>query len=156
MFITKKVILESKLEIPQILSRINEVTSSFSDKSLKTQFEGEIVENSFRILPSYDYSRNDRIRPEIKGLIINNVKLQKREIHLSFFLPAGLRLLLIVTVVVNLAIITFPQLIDRSLKEDYRLLHLIFFLVFLMIFFVTYSIRISKSIKIFKRLWNVM
>jgi hypothetical protein len=143
MFITKKVILESKLEIPQILSRINEVTSSFSDKSLKTKFEGEIDENGFRILPSYDYSQNDRIRPEIKGLIVNNVKLQKREIHLSFLLPAGLRLLLIVTLVVNVAIITFPQLIDRSLK-DYRLLHVIFFLVFLIIFFVTYSLRISK------------
>jgi len=150
MIFGKKVNYYTELEIEEINSRLNSITEKFhtnSDDYFK--FEGKIMKDEFKILPTFDYGPREQLRPEIIGNL--NKKENITEIKLTFQLPEELKVLLIFAIILNFLIVTlmigFPDLIDSSFWNMWWLI-LILIPVTFIILQIYFNSKINKSERI--------
>ena len=157
MFFNKKIILETGMELEDVISKIGRVTSKRYEDSLKIKFEGEILNNEFLILPTENYSGNNRIRPEIHGVIVDNPEKGKREIHISFRLPPTIRTLFylcLLNIPLSLCLFLFRARLPAEAKNAWWMI-LLALIIGAIAAIVTYRARIGESIDIFERLWKI-
>jgi len=133
----------SPLTIHEIIKELNRITEKYhTNSSNQYKFEGNISENEFYLLPTFDYNANNQIRPEIIGSlqIVNN----KTEIRLKFQLPDTIKTILALVLFMNIGIILFmiifPAPSGFLLWDKWWLL-----LIGLILgYFITYRVFLSK------------
>ena len=145
---------KSSLQINELLEKLNYVTEKhYSSSSNHIQFEGDINTSGFTILPTFNYSPNEILRPEIVGKL--KEKIEGTEILIKFHLTNGLKNLLIFALVLNMGIISLmigmPNLTDFTIWDKWWLL-IIFFMVTILIFQGYFSFKVNKSENVLKGL----
>ncbi|HET6991536.1 MAG TPA: hypothetical protein VFJ43_09445 [Bacteroidia bacterium] len=158
MILGKDITLKSKLELSELIRRLESVTEKkYTKESNIFKFEGKIEKDKFRILPTSDYSQNDRIRPEIFGVITENEGV--RRINLSFKLPSGYIALFIFASIFTIAITSVLFVFSKSLGNIFEKAWWIGLLaigIFCVASIITLRIRISKSIYILEKVFKAI
>ena len=153
MFFKREVDYHTDLKFEEINKRLNSITEKFhSNSSNKFKFEGKINQDEFNILPTFDYSPNSQLRPEIHGILFKKEK--ETNIKLEFQLPNGLKIGLILVLILNLGIVLlgigFSELNDFILFEMWWLILILTPITFL-IFFALFKGKVNKSEEILKK-----
>lgn len=96
----KKEIISSNLAQKDIVDRLKKTT----------EFEGDINDSFFKIYPTFDYGRHERLRPEIKGEIFQ--KKNNSEIHLEFGLTKNMKRILIFSFIWSFALMLVAVIVN--------------------------------------------
>lgn len=154
----KNIVLESKLEVTDLIKRLNTVTEKKYTKESNTfKFEGEVLQDKFRILPTSDYSQNDRIRPEILGEITKIENQDLSLINLKFRLAPNHKIFFIFILIFNFIVMLLLSLFSDfslDLKLKFCGLVLLAIIIFSVIAFFTFRIRAVRSLDILKRVFK--
>ncbi|WP_196887513.1 hypothetical protein [Aureivirga sp. CE67] len=150
MIFQRKVKYNTSLEVDVINQRLISITEKFhtnSDHNFK--FEGKINSTGFNILPTFNYSPNKQLRPEIFGKYFSEDN--STEIELNFQLPSGLKILLIFALILNLGIvilmISLPDLTDEPFWDKWWVI-IIFLPIMFFIFNIGFFLKVNKSERI--------
>ena len=149
----KEIELVTRLSLDEIQDKLNSITERyFSGRSKNTFFEGKIENSKFRILPTFNYGNRGKLRPELKGNILESDRLCK--IQILFKLPRLLRILLLTALIGNLTLVLimviFPSLVDHPLWTMWWLL-LLNVIITYFLFLLYFNFKVRKSISILKR-----
>lgn len=101
-FLRKNSTLLSSLNKEEIIDQLKKITTNthiFGENS-KRNFEGYIQSDTFILQPLFDYTQNDRLRPEISGQIVPFEN--KQMIQLEFRISSDFRILLWAMFILNL------------------------------------------------------
>lgn len=143
----QEVSLKSKLNRDLIISRLSEITEPSYSGNPKFSFQGEIAENDFSLLPTFEYKPRYLIRPQINGRIISNETYTT--LYMKFSLsPLMKRLVIWATIFGSIAIIAY--LIQSQNEKPAMWALLLFPPGFLLSLKGFYQLKVNESIRIIK------
>ncbi len=152
MLFKRHYILESQLAPDDIHRKLNAVTSPAGKQA---KFEGVVKTGSFRLLPVYNYSANDRVRSEINGKVAANAGTSRCDIFLDFGLSKEISVLLalgiIVTMVVSLVAVIFPGIFP-ALVRSFWWVPLPAAAIFTAVIYFTWRARIYEDLRVLEQL----
>lgn len=141
--------LISKLQVEEIIKRLNFVTEKFYTNSNQFKFEGQIYLAEFHIFPTFDYGPKNQLRPEVKGKVYESEK--ESLVKLSFLIPQSIKLLLILVFILNSAFVSFLYFrpLDKFIPWYY---FTAFVVITYIIFYCVFIYKIKATIKIIANL----
>ena len=149
LFFKRQYEILTSLETEEIISKLKLITYKFNGNRFENnQFEGKIETNSFKILPIFDFSPREQLRPEISGKIKdtkgNNV------IKLEFKIPNLVLYTLII--LINLGVVIYLYILPLKNESFLTWKFFLFIIVFSTLMFFNYlNTKIEKSIQILSR-----
>ncbi len=144
----------SSLSIEEIVKRLHSISEKYhTNTSDRFKFEGKITSSSFELRPTFDYSPNYQLRPEILGEIIPHDT--DTSMIVTFRLPQIFKNLMVFGLLIHMAImalmICYPNLIDFPLWGNWWVVLAFLFLSYLSFLFF-FNLKVSKSEEILKRI----
>ena len=149
MLYTTDIIINTPLTVDDIENNLLKlIHQPDSPKTDLQKFEGQLNVLNFVIYPIFDYGPRNKLRPEIKGeMLDNNIS---RQLNLKFRLSIIFKSIFISGLILNIAFIVALYFYSFP----FWWVALIFLLVFFLMAQHSFNLKVSESIRIFKIVLN--
>ncbi len=151
----KELFFNSDLDTGELLDRLE---TCLRPGASPYKYQGKIdrKNNTFRILPVFDYGTRNYVRPEITGVLTPHQEKDSVSVQLKFRLPKEIAIVYLVLVILNLFTLTLLFLIPGT--SDVRgFMTLALLAAFAGVFLIglyTFHWKSDDSAKVLKRIFN--
>lgn len=134
------------MSIKEMLLKVQSVTGRYHHAWTNKLFEGVVTPDGFCVLPTFNYHRQNQLRPEIIGEW--RTENQHVEVDLKFRLPKNQKNLLGIVFFLNLVLAMIkPSFFPFSIE-----LTLSFIVLTVVVFYLFFMFKVDKSERILKEL----